>query len=243
MGGADRELQRVSAADWLQRAGDRVEPGWFGGQLLHVALDRVVAGFEEAGGLPHAPGVRPAGALHRIVAGRPASAEAHDDVLPQAGRRAGYRVSGAVRRGTKQETEIDQALFPNPYNLTPPVWWKDSRGFTFEYNQRGHQVYRVIEVDAQTGKARALIDETAKTLHLLQRAGPGLSGGRRYRHDVNDGKEIIWASERDGWEHLYLYDGVDGQGEEPDHQGRLAGAQCRSRGRRQAPDLVSRRAA
>ena len=64
---------------------------------------------------------------------------------------------------SKKEIEIDHALFPNAYNLTPPVWWKDSRAFTFEYNQRGHQVYRVIEVDANTGKARALIDEESKT--------------------------------------------------------------------------------
>ncbi|HEY2019044.1 MAG TPA: DPP IV N-terminal domain-containing protein, partial [Bryobacteraceae bacterium] len=63
----------------------------------------------------------------------------------------------------RKEIEIDQALFPNAYNLTPPVWWKDGRGFTFEYNQRGHQVYRVIEVDAQTGKPRALISEESKT--------------------------------------------------------------------------------
>ena len=27
---------------------------------------------------------------------------------------------------------------------------------------------------------------------------------------VNDGKEIVWMSERDGWCHLYLYDGVKG---------------------------------
>jgi len=27
---------------------------------------------------------------------------------------------------------------------------------------------------------------------------------------VQDGKEIIWASERDGWNHLYLYDGATG---------------------------------
>ncbi len=107
---------------------------------------------------------------------------------------------------TKQETEIDRALFPNPYNITTAVWWKDSRGFTFDYNQRGHQVYRVIEVDAQTGKARTLIDEQSKTFIYYNELGPGLSAGRRYRHDVNDGKEIIWASERDGWEHLYLYD-------------------------------------
>ncbi len=112
---------------------------------------------------------------------------------------------------TKKEIEIDNALFPNPYSLSPPVWWKDSRAFTFEYNQRGHQVYRVIEVDAQTGKARPLITETSNTFIYYNNLGPGMSAGRKYRHDVNDGKEIIWASERDGWEHLYLYDGVTGQ--------------------------------
>jgi dipeptidyl aminopeptidase/acylaminoacyl peptidase len=112
---------------------------------------------------------------------------------------------------TKKEIEIDHALFPNPYDITPPVWWKDSRAFTFEYNQRGHQVYRVIEVDAQTGKTRPVIDEQSKTFIYYNLLGTGLSAGRRYRHDLNDGKEIVWASERDGWEHLYLYDAVTGR--------------------------------
>jgi dienelactone hydrolase len=112
---------------------------------------------------------------------------------------------------SRKQTEIDHALFPNAYNLTTPVWWKDSRGFTFEYNQRGHQVYRVIEVDARSGNSRALIDEHSPTFIYYNLLGPGLSAGRRFRHDVNDGKEIIWASERDGWEHLYLYDGVTGK--------------------------------
>ncbi|HKD86102.1 MAG TPA: DPP IV N-terminal domain-containing protein [Terriglobales bacterium] len=107
--------------------------------------------------------------------------------------------------------EIDRSLFPNPYNITTPVWWKDSRGFTFEYNQRGHQVYRVIEVDAKTGTPRVLINEETKTFFYYSNLGPGLSAGRKYRYDVNDGKEIIWASEHDGWEHLYLYDGVTGK--------------------------------
>jgi hypothetical protein len=111
----------------------------------------------------------------------------------------------------KKEIEIDHALFPNAFSLSPPVWWKDSRAFTFEYNQRGHQVYRVIEVDAQTGAARPLIEEQSKTFIYYNNLGPGLSAGRKYRHDINDGKEIIWASERDGWEHLYLYDGVTGK--------------------------------
>jgi dipeptidyl aminopeptidase/acylaminoacyl peptidase len=110
-----------------------------------------------------------------------------------------------------QATEIDHTLFPNPYDISTPVWWKDSRGFTFEYNQRGHQAYTVIEVDAQTGRTRPLIAEQSKTFFYYSNLGPGLSAGRKYRHDVNDGKEIIWASERDGWEHLYLYDGVTGK--------------------------------
>jgi dipeptidyl aminopeptidase/acylaminoacyl peptidase len=112
---------------------------------------------------------------------------------------------------TQQAIQIDNNLFPNPYDLTEPVWWKDSRGFTFEYNQRGHQVYTVIEVNAQNGVARPLIPETTKTFFYYSDLGPGLSAGRRYRHDVDDGKEIIWASERDGWEHLYLYDGATGK--------------------------------
>jgi dipeptidyl aminopeptidase/acylaminoacyl peptidase len=112
---------------------------------------------------------------------------------------------------TKKQIDIDNALFPNAYNLTPPVWWKDSRGFTFEYNQRGHQVYRVIEVEAESGKPRAIISEESKTFIYYNQLGPGMSGGRRYRYDLNDGKVIIWASERDGWEHLYLYDGITGR--------------------------------
>jgi dipeptidyl aminopeptidase/acylaminoacyl peptidase len=112
---------------------------------------------------------------------------------------------------TRKEIEIDRALFPNPYSLSPPVWWKDGRAFTFEYNQRGHQTYTVIEVNAQSGQARALIEETSPTFIYYNNLGPDLSAGRRFRHDVDDGKEIIWASERDGWEHLYLYDGATGK--------------------------------
>jgi dienelactone hydrolase len=112
---------------------------------------------------------------------------------------------------TRKGIEIDSSLFPHPYDITPPVWWKDSRAFTFEYNQRGHQAYKIIEVNAETGQPRALIDEEVKTFFYYSNLGPGLSAGRKYRYDVNDGKEIIWASERDGWEHLYLYDGHTGK--------------------------------
>jgi len=103
----------------------------------------------------------------------------------------------------KRQLSIDNALFNQQYSLSELTWRKDSRAFTFEYNQRGHQVYRVLEVNAATGAVRPLIEEQSKTFIDYS--------GKRYRHDVDDGKEIIWASERDGWNHLYLIDGATGK--------------------------------
>ncbi len=108
----------------------------------------------------------------------------------------------------KHELPVSNELFPNPFDLGVAHWWKDSHGFTFAYNQRGHQVYRIVEVDAKTAKARSLVTEQSEAfvdyreLTLNQQ-----DTGKIYRHDMQDGKEILWASERDGWEHLYLVDG------------------------------------
>ncbi|MGQ9801460.1 MAG: DPP IV N-terminal domain-containing protein [Candidatus Saccharicenans sp.] len=104
---------------------------------------------------------------------------------------------------SKKQINIDNALFPNPYELSNFAWRKDSRAFTFEYNQRGHQVYRVIEVDGNSGQARVIINEECPTLFCYS--------SKKYRYDLADGKEIIWMSERDGWNHLYLYNGQTGQ--------------------------------
>ncbi len=113
---------------------------------------------------------------------------------------------------TKKQFVVDNSLFPNPFSLSNPVWWKDSRAFTFEYNQRGHQVYRVIEVDAASGTARAAISEEPKTFFSYrQLLGNLRESGSKYRYDLNDGREMIWMSERDGWRHLYLYDGLTGK--------------------------------
>jgi dipeptidyl aminopeptidase/acylaminoacyl peptidase len=111
---------------------------------------------------------------------------------------------------TRKQMNVDNTLFPNPFEISDPVWRKDSRAFTFEYNQRGHQAYRVIEVGAG-GQARALISDEPKTFFSYRPANGSLAdSGKRYRYDVDDGKEIIWMSERDGWGHLYLYDGATG---------------------------------
>ncbi|WP_461489864.1 S9 family peptidase [Pontibacter sp. HJ8] len=104
---------------------------------------------------------------------------------------------------TKKQVEVDASFIPDQYHLTNPVWRQDSRAFTVEYNQRGHQVYKVLEIDGQNGRLRDVIDERSNTfIHY---------SGKYFRYDVADGKEVIWMSERDGWNHLYLMDGATGQ--------------------------------
>ena len=112
---------------------------------------------------------------------------------------------------SQKRIDVPNTLFPNPYELSNLVWRKDGRGITFEYNQRGHQVYRVLEIDAMTGQVRAVVSEEPKTFFYYNGANDSRSSGKRFRFDVNDGKEVVWMSERDGWNHLYLLDGATGR--------------------------------
>ncbi len=100
---------------------------------------------------------------------------------------------------TKKHIVIPTEEFNSQYSLNNINWRNDSRAFTFEYNQRGHQAYKIIEVDANTGKVKALINETSKTFIDYS--------SKKYRYDINDGETIVWTSERDGWNHIYFYNG------------------------------------
>jgi dipeptidyl aminopeptidase/acylaminoacyl peptidase len=106
------------------------------------------------------------------------------------------------------EIVVDDALFANAYSVSALQWRRDGREFTFEYNQRGHDVYRVVGVDGKSGAARAIIDEVTKSFFYYR---PASGDGKYFRSDLNDGREIIWMSERDGWNHLYLFEGLTGR--------------------------------
>jgi len=96
----------------------------------------------------------------------------------------------------------DTRLFDRQYDLYGPRWNDDSRAVTFEYNQRGHKVYRVLELSAETGNVTTLIEETHDKY---------VNYTRRFRHDMKDNRHIIWMSERDNWNHLYIIDRTTGK--------------------------------
>jgi dipeptidyl aminopeptidase/acylaminoacyl peptidase len=102
----------------------------------------------------------------------------------------------------KREIPISDELFANPWSIEEYRWAPDSSRFSFLFNQRGHQVLRIVAVDALTGSARAIVDEQSKTFIDYS--------GKKYSRYLDDTNEIMWMSERDGWNHLYLYDALTG---------------------------------
>ena len=93
-------------------------------------------------------------------------------------------------------------------------------------------MFRVIEANAATGAARAVISEEPKTFFTYS--------GKKYRHDVADGREVVWMSERDGWNHLYLFDGATGAVKNQITKGEWVVRGVSTRRRGEAADLVQR---
>jgi dipeptidyl aminopeptidase/acylaminoacyl peptidase len=103
---------------------------------------------------------------------------------------------------TRKKLPVSDTLFPNPWSVEELRWSADSKRLTFLYNQRGHQVLRILAVSGETGEVGALVNEESKTFVDYAH--------KRFTHYVDEAGELIWMSERDGWNHLYLIDSRTG---------------------------------
>jgi dipeptidyl aminopeptidase/acylaminoacyl peptidase len=100
---------------------------------------------------------------------------------------------------------------PNPSFGGPQStchWTNEGKTFTIEKFDRGHQRMRLIEVNAETGDTRNLIDETSKT--FIWTAHNESLGIARLINYLENENEIVYVSELDGWRHLYLVDAKAG---------------------------------
>ena len=135
------------------------------------------------------------------------------DELPQR-----YPVIIHVETGRRVVAPTD--LISNQYDLSWFQWTEDSREVTMEYNERGHKVYRVLAMSAETGQLRTIVEERFETF---------VNYSRSFRQFINGGRQLIWMSERDGWNHLYLFDvnaeqgGKGGKGSKSGRDSRLSG--------------------
>ena len=74
-------------------------------------------------------------------------------------------------------------------------WTKGNSHFYYEKADRGHQRFRIIDVDVANGNTRTVLDEQAKTFIYTNRI---------YTYYLPQTDEILWTSEKDNWRHIYL---------------------------------------
>ncbi len=97
---------------------------------------------------------------------------------------------------------VKDDLFANPWANTEWCWEPDSRRFRFVFNQRGHQVMRVLAIEVPSGNVQTIIDE-----NCIKNGREFFDySGKFFTWYLDQSSEMIWMSERDGWNHLYLID-------------------------------------
>ncbi|MCR4995036.1 MAG: S9 family peptidase [Bacteroidales bacterium] len=130
-----------------------------------------------------------------------------------------------VATGRAVRPEAD--LIANQYSLEGPRWCDDSHAVRFEYNQRGHHLYRVYEMavpaplsspsatttrssapatSSTSGLGAAHICAVSLRTLIEERADTYVRYSNNYRRDLRGDSLILWLSERDGYPHLYLFD-------------------------------------
>ncbi len=97
---------------------------------------------------------------------------------------------------------FDESLFQSPWSVGRFSWSADGRAFRFLYNQRGHQVLRLVELDVETRAARALIEEAPETFVDYSQ--------KTYLRELPESGDWLWMTERSGWNHLVRVDGESG---------------------------------
>ena len=96
----------------------------------------------------------------------------------------------------REPIAVDDSLLAKPWDISDLRWQPDSSQFTFLYNERGHQVLRIVGVNARTGAAHTLMEEKSATFVDYSQ--------KTWSRWLDATNELIWMSERDGWNHLYL---------------------------------------
>lgn len=103
---------------------------------------------------------------------------------------------------TKRLIKVDEE--PVDFFGPQPLHWRhqDNNYYTYEKVDRGHQRFRVIEVDIRSGKTRNIIDEKAETF---------IYENRIFTYYIPRSNEMIWTSEQDGYRHIYMVNTLTGK--------------------------------
>ncbi|MCB9879000.1 MAG: prolyl oligopeptidase family serine peptidase [Planctomycetes bacterium] len=102
----------------------------------------------------------------------------------------------------KRRVSVDEAPFVDAWSIDHVRWSEHGREVYCLYNRRGHQLLRLYAIDAATGAVRVVLEEKSDTFVDYSQ--------KTTLHWLAGGGSFLWASERDGWNHLYVVDAATG---------------------------------
>lgn len=102
-----------------------------------------------------------------------------------------------------REIPLDPSWWENPWSNDRAQWSTDGTKFWFLHNRRGHQLLRLMEIDAATGKSRVVVEEKSPT--FIDYAH------KHWWRILPDKNRVIWMSERSGHNHLHLFELASGK--------------------------------
>ncbi|MEY3162997.1 MAG: Prolyl tripeptidyl peptidase precursor [Planctomycetota bacterium] len=98
---------------------------------------------------------------------------------------------------------LDASRWPNPWALHRVRWAPDGSEVYLLYDQRGHQLQRLDAIDARTGEVRTVVEEKPATFVDYSQ--------KTWLHWLDGGRELLWASERSGHNHVWRIDIATGK--------------------------------
>ena len=102
----------------------------------------------------------------------------------------------------KSITAVATKECPNPWSITDLRWDADGRALTCLYNERGHQIVRLLRITTD-GATRVLVDERSDTFINYS--------NKTFHAFIDQDRAVLWASERSGWNHLYRIEVASGK--------------------------------
>jgi dipeptidyl aminopeptidase/acylaminoacyl peptidase len=109
---------------------------------------------------------------------------------------------------TRKQTKPQVDPFEHEWFRPRLHWDTEGRRLAYQQTDRGHQRFRVIEVDSHTGQVRNLIDERSDTFIWTAHTENLDLALVNWLDQTN---EILYVSESSGWRHLYLIDATAGK--------------------------------
>jgi dipeptidyl-peptidase 4 len=110
-----------------------------------------------------------------------------------------------------QQIEIDNSPIDLTWWIDRYQWSPDSSAFYYLYNERGHQTLKVVRVDASTGSsAGSSVGSSTVIVNETHEAFIDYSS-KTYLNILHDRNELIWMSERSGFNHLYRFNATTGE--------------------------------